>query len=92
VTLDVAAQKQVRDAIASTVGRVGRLDVMFNNAGFNRPLPFMEIDEDNFNSIIWVNPFGVLVCTPEAARQMIVQGGGGKIINTASIAGRQGHA
>ena len=92
VTLDVAERKQVREAIEKTVERFGRLDVMFNNAGFNKPLPFMEVDEDNFNSIMRVNAFGVLVCTQEAARQMIVQGSGGKIINTASIAGRQGYA
>ena len=65
---------------------------MFNNAGFNKPLPFMDVDEDNFNSIMRVNAFGVLIGTQEAARQMMAQGGGGKIINTASIAGRQGYA
>ena len=92
VTLDVAERKQVRDAIQKTVDRFGRLDVMFNNAGFNKPLPFMDVDEDNFNSIMRVNAFGVLVGTQEAARQMMAQGGGGKIINTASIAGRQGYA
>src|SRR5690242_7249571 len=68
VTVDVADRKQVRQAIETTVERFGRLDVMFNNAGFNKPLPFMEVDEDNFNSIMRVNAFGVLVCTQEAAR------------------------
>ena len=92
VALDVAERKQVRDAVQKTVEHFGRLDVMFNNAGFNRPLPFMEVDEDNFNSIMRVNAFGVLVGTQEAARQMMAQGSGGKIINTASIAGRQGYA
>jgi meso-butanediol dehydrogenase/(S,S)-butanediol dehydrogenase/diacetyl reductase len=92
VTVDVAERQQVRDAIGKAVECFGRLDVMFNNAGFNRPLPFMQVDEDNFNSIMRVNAFGVLVGTQEAARQMIVQGSGGKIINTASIAGRQGYA
>ena len=82
----------MRDAVQKTVERFGRLDVMFNNAGFNRPLPFMDVDEDNFNSIMRVNAYGVLVGTQEAARQMMAQGGGGKIINTASIAGRQGYA
>lgn len=92
VTLDVGDRKQVRNAIEKTVERFGRLDVIFNNAGFNKPLPFMEVDEDNFNSIMRVNAFGVLVGTQEAARQMIAQGSGGKIVNTASIAGRQGYA
>jgi meso-butanediol dehydrogenase / (S,S)-butanediol dehydrogenase / diacetyl reductase len=54
VTLDVAERKQMRDAVRKTVERFGRLDVMFNNAGFNRPLPFMDVDEDNFNSIMRV--------------------------------------
>ena len=92
VEVDVAERDQVRAAIAATVAAFGRLDIFFNNAGFNKPLPFMEIDEANFNSILRVNAWGVLLCTQEAARQMIAQGHGGKIINTASIAGRQGYA
>ena len=48
VTLDVAERKQVQEAIQTTVDRFGRLDVMFNNAGFNKPVLFMDVDEDNF--------------------------------------------
>ena len=48
VTLDFAERKQVQEAIQTTVDRFGRLDVMFNNAGFNKPVPFMDVDEDNF--------------------------------------------
>ena len=51
-----------------------------------------DVDEANFNSIIRTNAWGVMVGTQEAAKQMIAQGHGGKIINTASIAGRQGYA
>jgi meso-butanediol dehydrogenase/(S,S)-butanediol dehydrogenase/diacetyl reductase len=90
-TVDVAERKQMREAIEKTVATFGRLDVLFNNAGFNKPLPFMEVDEHNFNSIMRVNALGVLIGTQEAARQMMRQGGG-KIVNTASIAGRQGYA
>ena len=92
VTMDVAERAQVQAAISKTVDAFGRLDVMFNNAGFNKPVPFMEVDESNFNNIMRVNAWGVMVCTQEAARQMMAQGKGGKIINTASIAGRQGYA
>ena len=92
VAANVAERAEVRAAVAATVAAFGRLDIFFNNAGFNKPLPFLEVDEANFNAIMRVNAWGVLLCTQEAARQMIAQGHGGKIVNTASIAGRQGYA
>ncbi len=92
IAVDVSERVQVRAAIAATVAKFGRIDIFFNNAGFNKPLPFMEVDEANFTSIMRVNAWGVLVCTQEAAWQMMVQGQGGKIVNTASVAGRQGYA
>ena len=91
-TVDVAERAQVKGAIQKTVETFGKLDILFNNAGFNKPLPFLDVDESNFNSIMRVNAYGVLVGTQEAAKQMMAQGHGGKIINTASIAGRQGYA
>ena len=90
--VDVAERDQVRAMIAATVERFGRLDVYFNNAGFNKPLAFFDADEANFNAIMRVNGLGVFIGIQEAGRQMIAQGHGGKIINTASIAGRQGYA
>lgn len=92
VTVDVAERSQVKAAIKRTVEAFDKLDVMFNNAGFNKPVPFMDVDQQNFNSMMRVNAWAVMMCTQEAARQMIAQGRGGKIINTASIAGRQGYA
>lgn len=89
--VDVSDRASTRDLIAATVQRFGRLDVMFNNAGFNKPQPFLEITEDMWHRIMDVNGLGVLIGTQEAAKQMIAQGGGGKIINTASIASRQGY-
>ena len=75
---------------AHTVDAFGKLDVKFNNAGVNKPLNFLDVTEDNWNFIMGVNGLGCLIGMQEAARQMIAQGGGGKIINTASIASRQG--
>jgi meso-butanediol dehydrogenase/(S,S)-butanediol dehydrogenase/diacetyl reductase len=90
VGVDVTDRTQVRAMIQKAVDTFGRLDVVFNNAGMNRPRDFMEVDEENFEQIVRVNTWGVIVCTQEAAKQMIAQGSGGKIINTGSIASRQG--
>ena len=88
--VDVTEREQVREMIARVVERFGRLDVKFNNAGVNRPMNFLDVTEDNWNFIMRVNGLGVLIGMQEAARQMIAQGSGGKIVNTASIASRQG--
>jgi meso-butanediol dehydrogenase / (S,S)-butanediol dehydrogenase / diacetyl reductase len=78
----------VKATVAQTVAAFGGVDVLFNNAGFNKPVPFFEVDEQNFNSIVRVNTLGALIGMQEVGKRMIDQGRGGKIINTASIAGR----
>lgn len=88
--VDVTDRAQVRAMIGHAVDSFGRLDVMFNNAGVNKPMNFMDVTESNWNFIMGVNGLGCLIGMQEAARRMIAQGGGGKIVNTASIAARQG--
>jgi meso-butanediol dehydrogenase/(S,S)-butanediol dehydrogenase/diacetyl reductase len=90
VGVDVTDRSAVRAMVQTAVETFGELNVIFNNAGINRPRNFMDVDEANFDEIVRVNTWGVIVCTQEAARQMIAQGAGGKIINTGSIASRQG--
>jgi meso-butanediol dehydrogenase / (S,S)-butanediol dehydrogenase / diacetyl reductase len=90
VGVDVTNRSQVQAMIRKAVDTFGELNVIFNNAGMNRPRGFMDVDEANFDQIVRVNTWGVIVCTQEAAKQMIAQGSGGKIINTGSIASRQG--
>jgi meso-butanediol dehydrogenase / (S,S)-butanediol dehydrogenase / diacetyl reductase len=92
VKVDVAERAEVKNMVAQTVKAFGGIDVIFNNAGFNKPLPFFDVDEANFSSILRVNTLGVMIGMQEVGRQMIEQKRGGKIINTASIAGRQGYA
>ena len=90
LSADVSNRAQVRSALETFVAFAGKLDVIFNNAGFNKPMPFMEVTEENFNAIMNVNGLGVLICTQEAAKLMIPRKSG-KIVNTASVAGRQGY-
>lgn len=89
--VDVADRASTKRMIAETVSAFGKLDVMFNNAGISQTCPFMEVTEDDWRRIMDVNGLGVLIGTQEAARQMKAQGTGGKIINTASIAAKQGY-
>ena len=88
--VDVTNRDQVRAMIKKTVAAFGKLDVKFNNAGVNKPMNFLDVTEENWKFIMDINGLGVLIGCQEAARQMIAQGTGGKIINTASIASRQG--
>lgn len=91
VRVDVTDRASIQALMARTVERFGRLDVMFNNAGIIETASYLEITEAGWNRLMNVNGLGVLMGTQEAAKQMIAQGTGGKIINTASIGGKQGY-
>jgi meso-butanediol dehydrogenase / (S,S)-butanediol dehydrogenase / diacetyl reductase len=90
VKVDVVDRASVQAMIKAAVKAHGRLDVMFNNAGISKAGQFLEASEADFTRIMNINALGVLIGMQEAAKQMIAQGGGGKIINTASIAGKVG--
>jgi meso-butanediol dehydrogenase/(S,S)-butanediol dehydrogenase/diacetyl reductase len=88
--VDVTQRASVVAGIERAVEEFGKLDCYFNNAGFNKPMKFLDVTEENFNLIMSVNALAVFVGTQEAAKQYIRQGTGGKVVNTASIAGRTG--
>ena len=87
---NVAKRAEVRAAFEKFVAWAGKLDVLFNNAGFNKPMPLLDVTEENWHAIMDVNGLGVLIGIQEGAKLMIPNKSG-KIINTASIAGRQGY-
>jgi meso-butanediol dehydrogenase/(S,S)-butanediol dehydrogenase/diacetyl reductase len=90
VGCDVRNRDSVRAAIALAAELFGRVDVVFNNAGVSQTKRFLEVTEGEWDRIMRVNGLGVLLGMQEGAQQMIRQGGGGAIINTASIAGKEG--
>lgn len=91
VQVDVRDRTSVQAMIAATVEAYGGLDALFNNAGIAQVRPFLSISEEDWRAVMDVNGLGVLIGMQEAAKQMIAQGTGGSIVNTASIAGKQGY-
>ena len=85
VQADVSAPDGVKNLIRQTVQEFGRLDVMVNNAGIEQKVPFLEMPLETWQRVISVNLTGVYIGCQEAARQMVSQGGGGRIINVSSV-------
>jgi NAD(P)-dependent dehydrogenase (short-subunit alcohol dehydrogenase family) len=70
------------------VDTFGRLDILVNNAGVGVVAPLLDTDEKMWDTVMDVNAKGVLLCSQAAARRMIGQGEGGRIVNNASGAGK----
>lgn len=90
---DVTREKDVADMVARTVAAFGRIDCAFNNAGIaGRAVGptrqrTHELEQTSFDGMLAVNLTGVFLCLKHEIAQMLKQGGGGAIVNTASIAG-----
>jgi D-sorbitol dehydrogenase (acceptor) len=92
VQMDVTDRETVKGMVSAAVQKFGGLDILVNNAGLGKIIPFMETTEADFDLIFSVNCKGLMICSQEAAKQMIAQNRGGKIINLASQAGRRGES
>jgi NAD(P)-dependent dehydrogenase (short-subunit alcohol dehydrogenase family) len=88
--LDVTDQASIDATVAGAVSTFGGLDILVNNAGIFDLAPIVEIARESYRGVYAVNVEGLLFMMQAAAKQMIEQGRGGKIINFASQAGRRG--
>ena len=87
--VDVASRESVDRLIADVVDRHGRIDVLVNNAGWDKAGPFVESDPDDWDRIVRINLYGVLH-TCRAVLPLMVAQGSGSVVNIASDAGRVG--
>ncbi|MGC9260602.1 MAG: SDR family oxidoreductase [Phycisphaerae bacterium] len=85
VAADVGNPQQVQTMVDQAVKTFGSLDILVNNAGIEFKHPFVEFPLEQVQKIIAVNLIGPFVCAQVAARQMIKQGQGGRIINISSV-------
>jgi glucose 1-dehydrogenase len=85
VHADVTKADEVEAMVARTVEEFGRLDVMVNNAGMETKMPFLETPLDVWEEVLAVNLTGPWLGCQAAARQMVGQNGGGRIVNISSV-------
>jgi NAD(P)-dependent dehydrogenase (short-subunit alcohol dehydrogenase family) len=90
---DVSRAAEVRALVQKTVEKFGRLDLAFNNAGIEGSwIPIAEQSEEDWDRTIDINLKGVWLCLKYEIQQMLKQGGGGAIVNMASVAALIGSA
>jgi glucose 1-dehydrogenase len=85
VEADVSLPADVHRLLRKTVATFGKLDILVNNAGIEKRIAFVNYPLETWEKIVAVNLTGPFLCSQSAARQMIQQGKGGRIINISSI-------
>jgi glucose 1-dehydrogenase len=85
VAADVSNPDQVNGLIQQTLAAFGKLDIFVNNAGIEKKFAFVDYPLEEWQKIVAVNLTGAFLCSQAAARQMIAQGSGGRILNISSI-------
>lgn len=92
IALDVTRQDSIDAGFAEAIEKMGKLDILVNNAALFTAAPIAEITRADYDRLFAVNVAGTLFCLQAAARHMIDRGQGGTIINMASQAGRRGES
>jgi 3-oxoacyl-[acyl-carrier protein] reductase len=84
--VDVSRRAQVQAMIDAAVSEMQRVDILINNAGVFPRSMVLEMEDETWNAVMDVNLRGTFLCSQAAARVMVEQGEGGRIVNFASVA------
>ena len=87
--VDVTSKASVEAMVKEVMDHFGRVDVLVNNAGWDKVGPFLESDESDWEKVIAINLYGMLHCCKAVLPVMVAQGSG-KVVNIGSDAGRVG--
>ena len=88
--VDVSDVEEVERMVEDTVQTLGRIDILVNNAGIADYGSTVEMTDEQWQSVLDVNLTGVFYCSRAVARHMLARGGGGKVINIASMGSYRG--
>jgi glucose 1-dehydrogenase len=85
VAASVTSENDVQNLVDQTVQHFGKLDILVNNAGVEHEVPFLDTPLSLWEEVLSINLTGPFLCSRAAARQMVKQGKGGRIINISSV-------
>jgi NAD(P)-dependent dehydrogenase (short-subunit alcohol dehydrogenase family) len=83
--LDLTQLPDAADVIDELADALGRIDVLVNNAGTGNDAPFLDHSYEEWRHVLGVNLDGAFLCAQRAARRMVAQGDGGRIVNVTSV-------
>lgn len=83
--LDLSALPEAAGVIVDLIEALGGVDVLVNNSGMSHAAPFLELEWDAWRETLAVDLDGAFLCAQHAARAMVEQGRGGRIVNITSV-------